>query len=338
VVENGDGGKDRKMATSSDWRDLLSAILSNPAERERIANEIGIHQVTLNRWVSGETSPRPHNMRQLLRALPKPQRVQLLALFEKVSPEIADFEVDIASQEIAYDFLMEVLEARASIPDLLRFWTITRMVLQKALKQLDPERVGTAITVVRCMPPSREGKIRSLRETIGLGTPPWGGDLEEKALLLGAESLAGHVVVSCRMEQIGDLRINKTFLPAYQSEHEVSAVACPIMYACRVAGCLLISSTQPDYFAPESRLSLIQSYTNLLALAFDPEDFYSPECITLHIMPPAEIQQEYFAGFRQSVLRLMQEWTRAGRHLPSTQAEQLVWQQIEEALIAVTSV
>ena len=51
-------------------------------------------------------------------------------------------------------------------------------------KQLDPERIGMSISVVRCMPP-KNGKIRSLRESEGLGTPPWGGDLEERALLLG---------------------------------------------------------------------------------------------------------------------------------------------------------
>jgi hypothetical protein len=242
-----------------DWREFLGSIISNASERDRIATEIGVHSVTLSRWVSGESSPRPHNMRQLLRAIPKQPRLQLQALLEKVSSDVSDYNIDTSEQEIPYKFIMEVLDARASIPDLLRFWSITRLVLQQALRQLDPERVGMAITVVRCMPP-RDNKIRSLREGVGLGTPPWGGDLEEKALLLGAESLAGHVTVSCRLEHIGDLKSNKTFLPAYQVEHEVSAVACPIMYACRVAGCLLLSSTQLDYFAPEARLACTWLY------------------------------------------------------------------------------
>ncbi|GAC1356921.1 MAG: hypothetical protein NVS2B12_01230 [Ktedonobacteraceae bacterium] len=317
-----------------DWREFLSSIITNPAERDRIASEIGIHSITLSRWVSGESLPRPHNMRQLLRALPKNQRNQLQALLEKVSADVADYEIDVSEQEIPYKFIMEVLDARASIPDLLRFWSITRLVLQQALRHLDPERVGLAITVVRCMSP-RAGKIRSLRESVGLGTPPWGGDLEEKALLLGAESLAGHVTVSCRLEHIGDLRANKTFLPAYQVEHEVSAVACPIMHACRVAGCLLLSSTQPDYFAPEARLSLVRGYTNLLSLAFDPSEFYDPETIALHIMPPPAQQQEYFSGFRQRVVKRMQESARTEHRLASTEAEQLEWQQIEELLLSL---
>jgi hypothetical protein len=315
-----------------DWRELLGDIINNVAERDRIANEIGVHPVTLTRWVSGDSSPRSHNLRQLLRALPKPQRMQLLSSLEKVSSDVADFEIDVSAQEIPYKFIMEVLEARASIPDLLRYWSISHLVLQQALRQLDPERVGMAITIVRCMP-LRNGKIRSLRESLGMGTSPWAGDLEEKALLLGAESLAGHVTVSCRMEQIGDLHTNRTFLPAYQTEHEVSAVACPIMHASRVAGCLLISSTQTDYFAPEARLSLIRAYTNLVALGFNHEEFYDPEALALHIMPPLDVQQTYFTGFRQRVLQVMQESVRTNTRLSSPEAEQIVWQEIEDALL-----
>jgi hypothetical protein len=315
-----------------DWRELLGEIINNVAERDRIANEIGVHPVTLTRWVSGESSPRPHNLRQLLRTLPKPQRLQLLPLLEKVSPEVTNFEVDISAQEIPYKFIMELLETRANKSDLLRYWSMSNLILQQALKQLDPERVGMEITIVRCMP-LRDGRVRSLRESLGMGTSPWPGDLEEKALLLGAESLAGHVTVSCRMEQIGDLFTNRTFVPAYQTEHEVSAVACPIMYGGRVAGCLLISSTQKDYFTPEVRLSLVRAYANLLALAFNREDFYDPELIALHIMPYLSIQQKYFSGFRQRVLQLTQEALRTNTRLTSPEIEQLVWQEIEEALL-----
>jgi hypothetical protein len=315
-----------------EWREILGDIINNVAERDRIANEIGVHPVTLTRWVSGDSSPRAHNLRQLLRALPKPQRTQLLTSLEKVSSDVANFEIDISAQEIPYKFVMEVLDARSSIPDLLRYWSISQMVLQQGLRQLDPERVGLAITVVRCMP-LRDRKIRSLRESLGMGTAPWAGDLEEKALLLGAESLAGHVTVSCRMEQIGNLHTNKTFLPAYQTEHEVSAVACPIMYAGRTAGCLLISSTQAEYFSSEARLSLVRGYANLLALAFNPHEFYDPELLALHIMPPLPIQQEYFTGFRQRALQLMQESVKTNERLTPPEAEQLVWQEIEEALL-----
>jgi len=322
-------------ALSNNWRELLSNITADPAERDRIANEVGVHSITLMRWVNGESSPRLHNLRQLLRALPQAQRNQLLPLIEHMLPDIADIHVHNSAEEIPYLFMLEVLEVRAATPDLMRFWTITRLVLQQALKQLDSEGVGMAITVVRCMPPSKNGKIRSLRETVGLGTPPWGGDLEEKALLLGAESLAGHATVTCRLEQIGDLRSSKRFLPAYQVEHEVSAIACPLMYGSRIAGCLSLSCTQPNYFASEARLSLVRGYTHLVSLAFDSEDFYNPELIGLHIMPPIAKQQEYFAGFRQRVLKLLQESADTTSRLTNTQAELLVWQEVEERLLNI---
>ncbi len=201
---------------------------------------------------------------------------------------------------------MEVLETRANTPDLLRFWSITRLILPEALKQLDPERLGMIITVVRCMPPTGDGKIRSLRETIGQGTGPWNGNLEEKALLLGAESLAGYVTTLAVSNRWATSASNRTFLPAYQAEHEISAVACPIMRACRVAGCLLFSSTQPDYFASEIYLELVSAYTRLISLAFDASDFYNPDLIDLHIMPPLEVQLIHISSFRQRVLKLMQ--------------------------------
>ena len=139
-----------------------------------------------------------------------------------------------------------------------------------------------AITLVQCMPASSEGKIRSLRESMGLGTPPWPGDLERQAIFLGAESLAGYVVTNCRQAAINDLRANTSFLPAYQTENEVSALAHPIMYANLIAGCLLLSSTQPNYFLSESRLALISDYAQLIALAFGPEQFV-PRKLTIHM-------------------------------------------------------
>jgi hypothetical protein len=317
-----------------DWRELLGNIINNPTERERIASEIGVHSVTLVRWVNGETSPRSHNLRQLIRAVPKQYRTQLRVLLDASnSISSSDLESDSTLTEIPYKLIMEVLETCANTPDLLRFWSITRLILLEALKQLDPERLGMIITVVRCMPPTGDGKIRSLREIIGQGTGPWNGSLEEKALLLGAESLAGYVTASCRLEQVGDLRLNKTFLPTYQAEHEISAVACPIMRASRVAGCLLFSSTQPDYFASEVYLELVNAYTRLISLAFEAADFYNPDLIDLHIMPPPEVQLVHISSFRQRVLKLMQESSNGTQRLASAQAEQIVWQQFEELLL-----
>ena len=321
------------MLEQLSWREQLSKIISNPLERERIANEIGVRPGTLSRWVSGESMPRPHNLRQLLNALPKQQRDELLGAMEEELSDIAVSALADTSSEITYKFIMEVFDARATTSDNLRYWSISRLVLEQAIRQLDPERVGMAITIVRCMPPASDGKIHSLRESQGLGTPPWAGNLEQNAIFLGAESLAGHVTASCRGEAVQDLVKDRTFLPAYQMEHEVSAIAHPIMMAGRVAGCLLVSSTQPNYFLSQPRLSLVHGYANLLALAFEPHEFYKPELIELRVMPPLDVQREHFASFRQRVLKMIMEYAATGRPLINIQAEELVWQELEGILL-----
>jgi len=121
--------------------------------------------------------------------------------------------------------------------------------------------------------------------------------------------------------------------PTCQGEYEVSAAGFPIFYASRIAGCLLLSSTQPNYFLPPSRPSLIQGYTNLVALAFEPEDFYPHTLVDLRVMPPLHVQQTYFAGFRQRIRKRMQESLTTQHPLKLTLAERLVWQELEEIFL-----
>jgi transcriptional regulator with XRE-family HTH domain len=310
------------------WRDLLKEIISNHGERDRLAIEIGVNPLTLTRWANGETEPRPQNLQQLLQALAIEHRTSLLALLQEEHSGLTPAVLSASPTELSIEFVRKVLETRATTPDSLRFWTITRQVLQHALRQLDPERLGMAITVVSCMPPASDGKIHSLREREGQGTPPWEGDLSHYAMLLGADSLAGHVVMTGHWEALQDLA-EAGLIPAYRTEYEVSAMAAPILYANRIAGCLLLSSRQIGYFAPQTRQQLIADYAQLLALAFEPEEFYPHDRMDLRLLPSAEVQHRYFASFQRRVIRLMQEQ----RQLSHAQAEQLVWQQLEAELI-----
>ena len=190
-----------------------------------------------------------------------------------------------------------------------------------------------AITVVRCMPPSTDGKIHSLRECAGVGTPPWGSDLEHQALFLGVESLAGYVVASSRPAVIHNLEAKNMLIPGYQAYHEMSAVASPLLYATRIGGCLLCSSTRPNYFESPSQLTLIHGYTNLMTLAFEPEEFYPPELIDLRVMPPPQVQHVHLAGFRQRVQNIIQSSARTEPPVTMVQAQEMAWQQLEETLL-----
>jgi hypothetical protein len=312
------------------WRELLETILSSPAERARIADEIGVRSITLMRWVQSQSVPRPQNLLQLLSAVPEQYRDRLRRLIELEFPSLSVEKYDDSPSELPYSFVEEVLAARANTVDSLRAWTIIRLVLQHALRQLDPTRLGMAISIVRCMPP-KEGKVRSVRENLGLGTAPWESDLEPKMLFLGAESLAGFVISTGRPAVIQRLA-EQTWLPAVQFDYEVSAAAHPLQLGSRIAGCLLVSSTQADFFT-SSRVNLIKGYAYLTALAFEPTEFYPQESIQLQVLPDLNIQRSYLASFQQRVRRHLQAAFEAKQLLNALEAETLAWQELEEDLL-----
>jgi hypothetical protein len=323
------------MADSTSWRDLLKSIIKDQRERVRIANELGLNVLTLTRWSTGASQPRPQNLRQLHRALPAELHDQFAALVRQEDASFRDEAPPDVAGSLDPDFLREVWRIRAETSSMLLFWTLCKHVLQYALRQLDPEHAGMSITVVQCMPPAQDSMINSLREVFGRGTPPWPADLEREAMFLGAESLAGYVVTHCRPEVIGDLQAEVTLLPTYKVGHEVSAAAFPLLYTNRVAGCLLVSSTIPNYFAAPGRFQLIQDYAYQIAEAFTPEQFYPLEQIRLRLMPSFEVQYPLLVTLQDRINRLMLRARSDGNHPPLTrlQAEALTWQQLEEQLL-----
>ncbi|MBV9689088.1 MAG: hypothetical protein JO202_05185 [Ktedonobacteraceae bacterium] len=327
-----DGRKDTYEAQT--WRELLGIITRDAREKQRIAEELGIRTITLGRWISGESDPRSQNLRRLLEVVPH-YREQLFDLIreEEGFEEFVEKTQHDPSKEIHTEFYDKVLVALATSAPHLRFWSICNLVFQQAIGQLDPERLGIVMWVIRCMPPSGpHKKVRSLREVIGMGTPPWGGNLEQKGVFLGAESLAGNVVALFRPAVIENLD-EEYSLPATRMEYEKSAAVYPLLYAGRIAGVFLISSTQYNYFLSRSRSALVQGYADLLALALDPEDFYAPKDIALSMMRPEQEQKKLFVNFRQRVANRMIEASRKGEYLNNLQADALVWQQLEDELL-----
>lgn len=319
------------------WRDLLKTITSDPHEKQRLSEQLGVRSITLTRWITKESDPRPQNLRNLLNALPR-HREQLLDLIreEPGFEEFSNAGVDDSSIEIPSAFYTRVFSSRASTVENLRFWTISNLILQQAIGQLDADRSGMGINVVRCMPPHANNNVHSLRESVGIGTPPWSGDLEQRAMFLGAESLCGYVVTLCRPAANQNVDDEQNLIPAHKTAFEKSAAVHPILYAGRIAGCLLVSSAEYNFFLPQSRLALIENYANLLALAFEPEEFYEPCQIELSVMPDQEIQKKHFANFRQRVANIMIEGSINKRPINNVEAERLVWQQLEKELLELS--
>lgn len=325
------------MQPSQTWREVLGNIIKDPSERQRLASALRVNIVTLSRWASEGAKPRHHNLSELIKALPA-HRERLIVLITQEYPDFvfleqAESEVE---REISSSFYVRVMRANANLPPSLHFWSMCDIILRQAVEQLDPNRVGVAVMVAQCMSSPSEQVIRSLRELVGRGTPPWNRELESKAIFLGVESLAGYAVTTGRPFHEQDLSSTQSIYPFRKTQWERSAAACPIMHKGRVAGSLIVSSTQIDYFLP-FRLKLIQDYADLLVLTFEPEKFYDMERIKLGVMPTEDVQRSHLVHFQQRVAEMMTQAARQQRPISSVEAERLAWQQLEEELLQLSS-
>ncbi|MBV9689692.1 MAG: hypothetical protein JO202_08260 [Ktedonobacteraceae bacterium] len=157
------------------WQELLADLIKDPQERQRIATELQVHPVTISRWVNGVSSPRPHIMRHLLRVLPEDSRERFAALVAEEFSDALTLKAiaSTAQQEevprVPEAFYERILHSYQYMPSSLRFWSICDQVLNQALAQLDPQRQGIDITVVKCMR-EHEGTVRSLSEVTGKGS------------------------------------------------------------------------------------------------------------------------------------------------------------------------
>ncbi len=311
---------------------MLQRIIALPGERQRLAAAMSVSPMTLSRWASNEATPGKPQLIHLLQCVQPHYRTELLEALEQDYDDAASWLDEEIPEHIPGQFFSQVLNTRATVTDSLRFWQISEMVLKQALAQLDVHGQGMSITLAQCMPPSSGGKIRSLRERLGKGTPPWPEDLQHLAAFLGIESLAGYVVQTRRPASIEDLS-KEHLLPGYQTEFEVSAAAYPIWQEGRIAGCLLASSTQIGHFT-EQRLSLLGTFSDIISLAFNKEDFYDPDLIAFRAMPLAPEQRPYLSSFRQKVAQTIIRASQDHRHIDNFEAERIVWQELEAGFLS----
>jgi hypothetical protein len=315
------------------WREFLGNLIQDSQEKQRIANDLNVKPITLTRWINGESDPRPQNLRHLLSALPQ-HRNKLLALILEEFHDFLPVQDEDVPLEIPSAFYARVLNAYSTTPKALRFWSVCNLILQQALGHLDYSHLGILIGILRCMPPGpKNGKIRSLRGTIALSSTPFTSQIEQQAIFVGAESLAGYSLVSSRAIVAHNIHQEEGIFPVHRVEDVASGLACPIIRDDSVAGCLFVGSHQPDYFLASSRFALIQYYTDLVSLAFDSDEFFKLDMLELREMPSYKIQEKYFANFRQRIARVMLDATASGMPLNLMQAENLVWQQLEEELL-----
>ena len=319
------------------WRTFLEMLIADTGERQRIANLLGVNPISLTRWASGTSNPRPKHLYALLEALPT-QREELIALIVEEFPE---FRTDIAVKEempaqIPPVFYARVLGAYNQLPPGIRGTTIRGMVLQQMLTHLNPEQRGMVIFASHCTPPrSCEQKVRSLRIIDGRGSPPW-HRMENNMLFFGLESLCGHVVQFRRPIHIHEHTQKKRFYPTHYDVKAESIVACPLIRANQIAGCLTIISAHPHYFT-DTHMNLINSYLDLFMLGFDATDFYNFEQIALGIMPSCDLQAPILDLFSSRVTALLIKMAHQQPPMTRPEAEQQLWQELEQEFLTMAA-
>ncbi len=310
------------------WQDLLRQIIADPKEKERILQQVNIQEVTLTRWIKGTCAPRGENIRALLRTIPPSYSQAFAQLLCVDFPNFALEQTrrDSLRSELPLEFYVCALNAYANMQSPLYPQVLRDLILQQMIKQFDPKRLGLTIRIARCLWHQSENKVRSLQVIGGISTPPCNRDLGQQTIFLGAESLAGTAVMKCRSaaaRRAEDSALN----PVRWEEDEQSMLAYPLMSQTRIAGCLLIASTRSDAFS-EAHHKLIECYAHLMALAFEPDAFFDAKDIALHIMPPYSHQEPLVSQSRQRVLQTAQRLC-----LTMSEAQERVWQEIEEELI-----
>jgi len=236
-------------------------------------------------------------------------------------------------EKISSQFYARVLHVVTATAPELRYETICKLILQQAIQQLDPLGLGMAITVIVCTEPPSERNVHSLRVSIGQGTLPGMEGWDQLAIFLGVESLAGYAATCGHRVTVQNLREDHhLYYPVNRLKGASSAIATPIRRLDGIAGCLSIYSTQPGYFSPCCQ-ELVQSYADLLTLAFEPRAFYELERLELGIMPARCLQLPYFASFQQRLIDTLKKAAYLQLSISIQTAELRVWQQIENELL-----
>jgi GAF domain len=318
------------------WRDILRHL--DAKEKQCVVREMGIERKTLDRRIHGQTTmPHLKQLRQLLASLSPDTRTHFIEAIQQ-DPHFAKYMSELSllapPAEIPSAYYAQIMRTFLSTPQSVRFTAISHLALLQAIGLLDREGRGSSITILKCTSPSQGNKVRTLSQQCTLGTFPWSPVIEQHNFFLGAESLAGHAVMTQKACTINDVHTESrpTIHQVYQDEYVKSMAAVPLQAQGSIAGCVLVLSTQPNFFTPVC-LALIQHYCDLITLAINEDELYELQQIALDFMPPISVQKEYCARFREQVSQLIRESQHVGSSRHWLEIEREVRQCIETALV-----
>ena len=306
----------------SPFSSLLRQILRHDRmEIARVAQGLDIAEITIYRWMNGSSVPRAMHLKRLPEVLDG-YRNDLRQAINQTFPGVLD-PPSPNVREVKKDIYRRVLELVSTIQeDDARYWQVTQAIFEYALLHLDPDRRGMAITYASLMPAHEDG-IHSLREVAMRGSSPWPFSFESRAYL-GSTSLAGTAATLQRLQTWNNLGEEER-LQVDIDEFERSAAACPVMYAGRLSGVLIASSTQPGFFADAMACQSLYEFSQLMALGLRNENFYSGSL--LHLRPMPEVKWQRAEIGRTYINRII---TYARKHMVSRpEAEKCVLSEME---------
>nr|BBH94548.1 hypothetical protein KTA_27470 [Thermogemmatispora argillosa] len=268
----------------------LQRILKRDRARiSQFANALSVSENTVYRWMNGQSEPRPAYLRQMVEVVMPEYRRELQEAIEQSFPNVLDLPPAGEVPPVSRELYRQILELRATIvQDDSRRWQMIQLIFEAAIRHLDPEQRGLALTYAELMPPRPDG-IHSLYEAEVRATSPW-SETQESRAFLGSTTLAGTAAMLQRLQTWSELDREQRH-QFVAEEFERSACACPVLFAGRCAGVLIVSSTQADFFSP-AVCQAVNEYALLVALALPESAFYDPSLIHLRPMPDIRWQRE----------------------------------------------
>lgn len=305
---------------------LLGFLIKNDrSEILRIAREVGVSDNTVYRWLNGTSEPRQSHMQRLLEVLPQ-ARATLPSHSGLSAPAGGRGAVNHPGRwDVPKEIYRRVVEqAATTVDDTSRRWHIIETIFEYALLHLDPDRHGMALTYARLMPPRADGSIHSLYEAEMRGQAPWPFALDFKAYL-GSTTLAGSAAMFQRVH-VWSARDTDARIPVGLDPNERSSCAAPVMRGGRLAGVLIVSSSQEDFVRNPAIPRAVGDYAHLLAASLMDSDFYPVPLVKLAPMPELDWQREKIS---RSYLNRVVEYARK-QGVSFFEAEQQVLQNLED--------
>jgi GAF domain-containing protein len=309
------------------WRELLEVLLEDPYALEKVTKHLGVSRKIIMNWIHYKADPDLRILQQIIESFPDDYDA-LLELIQRELPHFVPERLANGEEplEILAPFHNRLSKTLRESPPMLRFWSTCQLVLRQAMQQLDPYRTGMMMAIMICTAPAPGKNVRSLYGYLGSGSSAWTGNWYQQPLFFGSDSLSGYAATTGAIQVIHDVKSDLKGISFYDVDDTRSVLVIPILSSKKCAGCLYVTSTSPYYFGSR-RLKLVQEYTECLARAFSPEEFYAPDQIQLSLLP-YKTQISFFKKIKQ----LPYNFT--GNSIINWQEKQKSWNYIEDELIS----